>query len=250
MEDIAEMMSKPTWASSIGTDSFGTYALLPIGTQVQMMRWIPAGTLSMGIAGAGRAEQPQHPVVISQGFWLGDSEVTQRVWQHVMGDNPSGFTGDLNRPVEEISWDSAQLFFTQLNQQTPTLKAQFPTEAQWEYACRAGTNRDDAGDLAAVSWHAANAGNQTHPVKSKPANAWGLFDMHGNVWEWCADFQGTYPNTEQTDPTGPTAGAYRISRGGCWNSSVSFCGSGQRGWDMQDTRGDIVGLRIAVPDAH
>lgn len=206
----------PAWAADFGKDQYGTWAKLVVGGQTQMMRLIPAGSFQMGSENGEDWEKPVHQVSLSA-YWLGDSEVTQSMWQAVIGNNPSDFKGDSTRPVEQVSWDDCWVFINKLNKQVPGLRAGLPTEAQWEYACRAGTTGDHAGDLDAMAWHGVNANQQTHPVKTKLANAWGLYDMHGNVWERCADYwSDSYAGGSQRDPIGPSSGPWRVFRGGSW----------------------------------
>ena len=162
-------------------------------------------------------EGPQHQVQLTQGFWLFDTPCTQALWQAVMGTNPSQFTGE-QRPVENVSWDDCQQFLVTFNQQFPELPLILPTEAQWEYACRAGTQaaRYEAR-IDAIAWYSANSNNETHEVGQKRPNAWGLYDMLGNVWEWCHDGLRGYTESVVIDPLGPTeAGADRVIRGGSW----------------------------------
>jgi formylglycine-generating enzyme required for sulfatase activity len=188
-------------------------------------------------------------VTITQGFWLGDSEVTQGLWQALMGNNPSGFPEDTNRPVEQVSWDDCQIFIQKLNGQVHGLRACLPTEAQWEYACRAGTARDFAGELNAMAWYKNNAANTTHPVKGKQASPWGLYDMHGNVNEWCADWYAPeYPSGLQRDPTGAegSSGSRRVRRGGSWNDGAVFCGTVDRGRRSPGYRNSDGGFRLAA----
>lgn len=242
----AAITIKPAWATALGTDAYGTWASLTVGDQVQILRRIPAGTFLMGIADGPRDEKPVHEVTISTGFWLGETEVT-RGFYHQVEALANDHRLPVTLPMTDVSWEAAQTWCRKLNARVPSLHAGMPTEAQWEYACRAGTTGEQADTLADSAWFATNAGGQTHPVKTRKANAWGLFDMRGNVWEWCADFKGDYAATAQTDPAGPTTGAYRMSRGGSWSDAAEFCSPGLRGWDMQDVRGAIVGFRLVAP---
>ena len=169
------------------------------------------------------SDEVQHTVTLTQGFWLSDHEVTQAEYQSVMGSNPSQFKGDLNRPVEMVSWDDAVAYCQKLTEReraagriTAQQAYRLPTEAEWEYAARAGTTGARYGELDAIGWYNGNSGNQTHAVKQKAANAWGLHDMIGNVWEWCSDWYGEYPTGSVTDPTGPSSGSRRVGRGGSW----------------------------------
>jgi len=185
---------------------------------------IPAGTFTMGGSGS---DEKKHEVTLTKPFWLGRTEVTQGQWEAVMGNNPSHFKGK-DLPVEQVSWDDAQEFCKKLNEKS-LLPAGWqwalPTEAQWEYACRAGTTGDYADSLDDMAWYSANIDSKTHAVATKKANAWGLHDMHGNVWEWCADRYGAYPTGAVTDPTGSNSGSIRVARGGSWNCVGAGCRS-------------------------
>jgi formylglycine-generating enzyme required for sulfatase activity len=205
--------------------------------------WVPPGSFQMGSESGQVDEKPVHRVTIGAGFYLGKYEVTQAQWQAVMGHNPSYFKGH-NLPVEQVSWDDAALFVAKLNAQKDGYTYRLPTEAEWEYACRAGTTGDYAGDLDALAWYGNNSGRarldaaemaridvqnyykrlmenggQTHPVGSKLPNAFGLFDMHGNIWEWVQDYysDGYYAQSPSTDPKGPEGGSQHVVRGGSWH---------------------------------
>jgi formylglycine-generating enzyme len=246
----AEAPARPAWASDYGKDKYGTWADLTVGGVVQRMRFIPPGTFKMGSPTneADRSEDElQHAVTLTKGFWLGDSEVTQGLWQAVMDANPSRFKGDANNPVEQISWDDCETFFKKLNAAKPGLAATFPTEAQWEYACRAGTTGAFAGNLDAMAWYDPNKMKKTHAVKTKSPNAWGLYDMHGNVWEWCGDFFGEYKGAAERDPIGPDYGNSRIYRGGAWNEVSVSCRAAYRINDEPGFKRHNVGVRLAVP---
>jgi formylglycine-generating enzyme required for sulfatase activity len=205
---------------------------------------IPAGEFQMGSENDSD-EQPVHRVKISRDFEMGKCEVTQAQWQAVMGDNPSSFKGD-NLPVEEVSWNDVQEFIRKLNQGDSKYQYRLPTEAEWEYACRAGTTGDYAGDLDAMAWYGSNSNNQTHPVGQKQANKWGLYDMHGNVWEWCQDWYDSnyYGQSPGADPTGPTAGSYRVYRGGGWLSTAASCRSAIRFSISPGDRRYVLGFRL------
>jgi formylglycine-generating enzyme required for sulfatase activity len=206
---------------------------------------VPAGAFLMGSA----LTPPEHQVTLSRPFHLGKFPVTQAQWEAVMGPNPSLFKGP-DRPVEQVSWEDCQAFVARLNtagQGTFRL----PTEAEWEYACRAGSSGrycfgDDEDLLGAYAWYSANAGGQTHPVGLKKANAWGLHDMHGGVWEWCQDWWDDYPDGPATDPQGPSAGfmGARVFRGGCWRGGADFAASAHRGGRGAGYRASILGLRL------
>lgn len=196
------------------------------GPAPQGFVWIPPGTFVMGSPPGEEGrwdDEVQHTATVTQGFWLSDHEVTQGEYQAVIGNNPSHFKGDLNRPVELVSWDDAVAYCQKLTDQeraagriTPQQTYRLPTETEWEYAARAGTTGARYGELDAIAWWEGNSGNQTQPVKQKDPNAWGLYDMLGNAWEWCSDWYGAYPTASVTDPTGPSSGSGRVYRGGRW----------------------------------
>ncbi len=219
---------------------------------------IPKGTFMMGSPeseeGRFSDEGPQHSVTISKDYYLGAYEVTQEQYQRIMGENPSGFKG-ANNPVETVSWEDAVAFCKKLSE-LPEEKAagrvyRLPTEAEWEYACRAGsTTRFGFGDsdsqLGPYAWFDENSATTTHPVGQKTPNAWGLYDMHGNVWEWCADWKGDYSTSAVTDPTGPAEGSYRVFRGGSWSYEAARCRSGLRIWNVPSLRLNSLGFRVAL----
>jgi len=218
--------------------------------------WIPPGTFLMGspVGEEGRdLDEPQHTVTLTQGFWLSDHEVTQSEYQAVMGNNPSYFKGDLNRPVEQVSWDEAVLYCQKLTEReraggriTAQQAYRLPTEAEWEYAARAGTTGARYRELDTITWWIGNAGNQMRPVKQKAPNAWGIYDMHGNVWEWCSDWYVEYPTGSVTDPRGPSSGSSRVLRGGSWFDVASGARSAFRLWVDPGYRSFNLGFRPAL----
>jgi formylglycine-generating enzyme required for sulfatase activity len=227
---------------------------------------IPKGTFQMGSpieeAGADDDEE-QHQVTISNDYYLGVTEVTQGQYEKVMGTNPSYFQKRVIRksdssmyPVEQVSWEDAVKFCKKLSD-LPEEKAagrvyRLPTEAEWEYACRAGSKTaysfgEGSKSLGDYAWFDGNSNNQTHPVGEKKANAWGLYDMHGNVWEWCSDWYGEYPKGAVSDPVGPREGSYRVFRGGCWLNVAADCRSACRnGYDPSLRFGGNGGFRVAL----
>jgi len=212
---------------------------------------IPAGTFQMGSndSDAYDNEKPVHTVRITQPFYLGKYEVTQGQWQAVMGNNPSKFTGDPNRPVEHVSWDDVQEFVRRLNSREGGAMYRLPTEAEWEYAARAETTTrwsfgDDVGQLGRYAWHDQNAGGQTHPVGQLQPNSWGLYDMHGNVWEWVQDWYGGYASGTAVDPAGPSSGSIRVNRGGSWIDSARYCRSAPRIRGAPGDRIVYLGFRL------
>jgi formylglycine-generating enzyme required for sulfatase activity len=197
---------------------------------------IPAGKFMMGSPdsepGRHPDEGPQHPVTISRPFYMGIHEVTQAQYQRIMGKNPAAFQASNGHgpqhPVECVSWSDAVQFCQKLSELAAERKAgrsyRLPTEAEWEYACRAGTTTayafGDPARMDASAWHKGNSGGHSHEVGERPPNAWGLFDMTGNVWEWCADYKEPYADSKpRVDPRGPDTGTMRIFRGGCWMST-------------------------------
>ena len=212
---------------------------------------IAGGTFSMGSMSSDSDEQPVTTVTLSP-FWLAKTEVTQAQWEAVMGSNLSEFKGG-QLPVEDVSWNDAMVFCRKLTERerqagrlpTGTIYT-LPTEAQWEYACRAGTTGDHAGEVDAMAWYDKNSGNTTHAVGTKQANAWGLFDMHGNVWEWCLDWYGPYLGGRVTDPKGVPSGTNRVFRGGCWCDGADYARSATRNCDSPDDRFNTgIGFRPA-----
>jgi formylglycine-generating enzyme required for sulfatase activity len=177
---------------------------------------IDPGSFKMGSDSGYADEKPVHEVTLSKGFYLQATEVTQAQWEAVMGSNPSFFKGP-ERPVEVVSWEDAQEFLKKLNAKEKDTGYRLPSEAEWEYACRAGEQEPDiAPNLGEVAWWAANSGGETHPAGQKKPNAWGLYDMRGNVMEWVQDWDGPYSVERQVDPQGPQSGGSRVLRGATW----------------------------------
>jgi formylglycine-generating enzyme required for sulfatase activity len=210
---------------------------------------IPAGSFMMGSTNGEADEKPVHQVTISQAFYMGRYEVTQGQWQAVMGSNPSHFKDcGGNCPVEEVSWDDAQDFINKLNENNDGFKYRLPTEAEWEYACRAGTTGDYAGNLKKMAWYLINSGFKTHPVGGKQPNGFGLYDMHGNVSEWCQDWydEDYYASSPATDPQGPSSGHRRVLRGGEWQLLPTDLRSACRSDLMPDYRLNLDGFRVVT----
>ena len=217
--------------------------------------WIPPGTFVMGSPTSewGRdTDEHQHAVTLTQGFWLSDHEVTQAEYREVMGSNPAYFTG-LNRPVEQVTWHDAVAYCQRLTARERAAGRindqqayRLPTDAEWEYAVRAGTTGATYGNLDAIAWWDGNSGGQTQPVKRKAPNAWGLYDMIGNVWEWCADWYGDVTTDSVTDPRGPSSGSVRVFRGGSWVINTGGLRAAfRRGFDP-DTLNYNLGFRPAL----
>ncbi|MFA5866078.1 MAG: SUMF1/EgtB/PvdO family nonheme iron enzyme [Phycisphaerae bacterium] len=220
---------------------------------------IPAGTFRMGdIAGnAGSNEQPVHNVTLSKDYYMGIYEVTQAQWKAAMGTEPWKGQPSIKEqgdcPATYVTWIDAVAFCTKLNQLNPGRTFRLPMEAEWERACRAGTETlyyfgDDSSILGNYAWWDGNAQsvneNYAHVVGTKLKNDYGLFDMHGNVWEWCSDWYGSYSSGSITDPTGPSTESFRVLRGGSWGDSANYCRSSYRGWGAPDYSYYSVGFRI------
>jgi formylglycine-generating enzyme required for sulfatase activity len=240
--------------SSPDSGEVGKQWSMDIGNgQTLRMGYCPAGNFTMGTpAGEVKYVEPRETpveVTLTSHFWLLRTEVTQAQWEAVMGRNPSGFKG-ANLPVETVSWDDCQEFIQRLSARgglPAGWKWALPTEAQWEYACRAGEKGPySGGTLDAVGWYLENADRKTHEVATKKPNAWGLYDMHGNVLEWCADWMGeSLPGG--TNPQGPDAcafGDYRVLRGGSWDRPPQACRAAIRFWSRDG--GNRTGFRPAL----
>lgn len=242
------------WASSWGQDEHGVFEGFTVGGVEQRMRWIAPGSFLMGSPASDREsdgdERPQHEVTLTRGYWLADTPVTQALWKAVMGESPSHFEG-ADRPVETVSWEDCQRFCDRLNQRMPTgFLARLPTEAEWEHACRAGTNTPRyASDLGSIAWFSDNSEGQTHPVKQKHPNPWGLYDMLGNVDEWCLDcwdYGTPYSSGEpEQDPTGAATGGRRVIRGGSWSGPARLVRAAYRYGLPPGDRYQSLGLRLA-----
>jgi formylglycine-generating enzyme required for sulfatase activity len=214
---------------------------------------IPAGSFMMGsLSGlASRDEAPPHRVRISRSFYMQTTEVTQDQWRAVMGNNPSYFGGSGALPVESVSYPQALEFIRRLNRRERTTRYRLPTEAEWEYACRAGTTTNysfgnSSTVLGAYAWYDHNSRGTTHPVARKRPNPWGLYDMSGNVWEWCADWYGRdyYRKSPSTDPQGPASGQWRVLRGGAWYLGSGYLRSSNRGGNIPSTQSRANGFRV------
>ncbi len=206
--------------------------------------WIPAGRFRMGSDEEMDDEGPSHSVRL-RGFWMGRTEVTQGQWKAVLGQVPARFSRSAHHPVETVDWEDVQGFIRALSARSG-IGFRLPTEAEWEYACRAGREGPDWGPLFDIAWFDQNSRGSTHPVGRKKPNAWGLYDTQGNVWEWCQDWYGRYDGRPQVDPAGPASGAARVIRGGCWSVPFYFLRPVSRGSALPSDRGDYLGLRLAV----
>jgi formylglycine-generating enzyme required for sulfatase activity len=248
------------WAYDWGEDTYGLWVAFRYRGVRQQLRWIEPGEFMMGSPEneAQREDNEiQHQVSISNGFWLADTVCTQALWQAVMGKNPSKFEGE-DRPVDSVNWKDAQRFIEKLNAIVPGQGFRLPKEAEWEYACRAGTetpfwfgdqitpeqvNYD--GNYPYVDGKKGQYRKVTLPVKALTCNGWGLYQMHGNVWEWCQDWYGDYDLNSLVDPTGPAEGRQRVLRGGSWLSFGGSMRSAQRFADDPGFRSRECGFRLA-----
>ncbi len=244
---------RPVWAVDAGRDQHGHWADFQAGSVTQRMRWIPPGRFMMYSPVEDGDAPQQFEVTLTRGYWLAATECTQELWEAVMGSNPSSFRDDPRRPVERVSWRDCRQFMQRLNDQVSGLDARLPTEAEWEHAARAGTENILYGNLDDIAWHGANANRTTHPVAEKQPNAWGLYDMVGNVFEWCSDRgdrspqQEDYPSGPVTDYTGPDAGSLHVIRGGGWYYLMRSSKPLFRHTFYDGYRRPYLGFRIAAP---
>ncbi|MDD5977618.1 MAG: formylglycine-generating enzyme family protein [Bacteroidales bacterium] len=216
------------------------------------MVYVEGGTFDMGAtteqgSDAWDNEKPVHSVTLSD-YYIGKCEVTQELWEAVMGSNPSRFKG-AQKPVEKVSWNDCQEFVSMLNSLTGRT-FRLPTEAEWEYAARGGNQsrhyKYSGGSIANVAWYHDNSRGKTHAVGTKSPNELGIYDMSGNVWEWCSDWKGDYSAGAQTNPQGPSSGSYRVLRGGSWYDNARYCRVSYRGDGGPDYGHDYYGLRLVL----
>jgi formylglycine-generating enzyme required for sulfatase activity len=227
----------------------GSQAAASADIQMVLVR---GGTFTMGCTSKQGSdcygdEKPAHRVTVSD-FYIGKYEVTQAQWKAVMGSNPSYFKGN-NLPVENVSWNDVQEFISKLNAKTGQ-NSRLPTEAEWEYAARGGASTrgykySGSNNVGEVAWYGDNSGRKTHPVGTKAANELGIYDMSGNVWEWCSDWYGAYSSSSQTNPIGLTTGTRRVNRSGSGIVSASYCRVCCRAGDSPDGRDGLLGFRLA-----
>ena len=274
-------VSAPVQTTSLGTPGAkaGEKRIITVNGVEFPFCWCPAGKFMMGSPMSKKdrySSETLHEVTLTKGFWMMETEVTVGMFKAFVSDtgyepkgddrlgwtgvswepnskcswlNP-GFSQTDNHPVTCVSWDDAVAFCKWLSRKIGE-NITLPTEAQWEYACRAGSTGEYAGDLDAMAWYGFNATPKgtsteatTHPVGTKKANDWGLYDMHGNVWEWCADWDGFYPSESVTDPTGSSSGSDRVHRGGSWYLNALCCRSAVRGSSAPRSRGILLGFRV------
>ena len=224
---------------------------LPGNVEMEMI-WCAPGSFEMGspVTEAGRLDDEiHHKVSITKGFWLGKYEVTQRQWESVMRNNHSKFK-EPDRPVETVSWHDCEIFIRRLNALLDGKSVRLPTEAEWEYACRAGSSKpvSGSGQINDMAWYDMNSGNQTHEVGQNKPNAWGFYDMHGNVLEWCSDWFSVPSSVAAIDPKGPPSGSFKVLRGGCWFFYDKDCRSAYRLRREPSLRNCIFGFRLVCTE--
>ena len=266
---VSRTFVQPEWCDGMGVDEWGIYADLVVKGITQRFLWIWPGTFWMGsledepereelkVVLGPEYEETRHKVTLTQGFWLGQTTVSQALWQAVMGKNPSHFKGE-DLPVEQVSWDDCKKFLGSLNVGREGLELCLPSEAQWEYACRAGTETPFHFGPGITTEQVNYNGNyplkgspkgeyreKTVPVQALPGNAWGLLQMHGNVWEWCQDWLAAYAVGALVDPRGPSSGAFRVLRGGSWFGDGGNCRSAIRDGGTPGGRNHDFGFRLA-----
>ena len=241
-------------SSSMASGSNTIFIPVKDGISIDMVK-VEAGMFMMGATSEMKDpdcdEKLVHKVTLTNDYYMGKYEVTQALWQAVMGSNPSNFKGD-NLPVEKVSWNDCQEFISKLNSLTGR-KFRLPTEAEWEYAARGGKKSrsyqySGSSYISDVAWYNGNSGSKTHPVGTKQANELGIYDMSGNVWEWCSDWYGSYSSSSQRNPTGDTSGSRRVYRGGSWYNFARCCRSSFRFSNAPDLRYDNLGLRLALSE--
>ncbi len=256
LESRASFDPRKPSAASGGMPTVGRSFKVP-GVDIEMI-WIAPGSFTMGSPRGELfrvSDETQHEVHITKGFWLAKTETTQKQYSGIQGSNPSSFkSAGEYAPVEEVLWENAKEFCRQLNQQEQSagrlpdgFEYCLPTEAQWEFAARAGSNGPIYGsDLDSISWNLENSQSTTHPVGQKKPNAWGLYDMIGNVWEWCSDYYGDYPTGRVLDPVGPAASEYHVYRGGSLGNDERSCRAAIRNWSKPEHSSNYLGFRLAL----
>ena len=250
------LTANTTVATNTASSLSGNTITIPVknGISIDMVR-VEAGTFTMGATSEMEDpydwEKPTHQVTLTNDYYIGKYEVTQALWKAVMGNNPSNFKGD-NLPVEKVSWDDCQEFINKLNRITGKT-FRLPTEAEWEYAARGGKKSrgyqySGSNNISDVAWYSDNSGNMTNDVGSKQANELGIYDMTGNVWEWCQDGYGKYSSSSQINPIGATSDSYRVNRGGSWYGIARLCRSSCRFGITPVNRFNFIGVRLVLSE--
>lgn len=254
----------PSWAVGFGEDRQGVFAELPLPQEnlSMEMRWVPPGSFSMGSPegenGRSESEGPQRRVGLSRGFWLARTPCSVAHWMAVMEEAKEVEPDRASHPQAGLTWKDCTAFCRRLGEVLGGVRLRLPTEAEWEYACRAGTDtafndgsactqptgKDSALDR--LGWYRENSSGRTHALGQKACNAWGLCDMHGTVWEWCSDWYGTYDGAAREDPSGPGDGRYRVLRGGCCWFGAGRCRSAYRFANDPSLRPQTFGFRLAA----
>ena len=254
-EEKRRIESQQQSSSSGSSSSSGQNITVTANGVTFTMVAMQGGTFTMGATSeqgseADSDEKPAHRVTLSD-YYIGQTEVTQALWQAVMGSNPSNWKGS-NLPVEQVSWNECQQFITKLNQLTGR-RFRLPTEAEWEYAARGGSKSrgykySGSNDIGSVAWYDGNSGSKTHPVGQKNANELGIYDMSGNVWEWCQDWydSGYYGKSPSTNPCNNTSASIRVYRGGSWYSNAGRCRVSDRSGNSPGLTSINLGLRLAM----
>ena len=251
---VASSSNNPSGSPSVASGSNTISIPVKDGISIEMVK-VEAGTFMMGATSEMKDpydwEKPVHQVTLTNDYYMGKYEVTQALWEAVMGSNPSHFKGD-NLPVEQVSWNDCQEFISKLNSLTGR-KFRLPTEAEWEYAARGGKKSrgyqySGNSNISDVAWYKDNSANKTHPVGTKQANELGIYNMSGNVWEWCQDRYGSYSSFYLTNPTGSYSGSLRVYRGGSWDCSARLCRSSCRFIISPDFHINGLGLRLVLSE--
>ena len=251
---VASSSNNSSGSPSVASGSNAISIPVKDGISIEMVK-VEAGTFMMGATSEMKDpydwEKPVHQVTLTNDYYMGKYEVTQALWEAVMGNNPSHFKGE-NLPVETVNWNECQVFISKLNSMTGR-KFRLPTEAEWEYAARGGKKSrsyqySGSSNISDVAWYDGNSGSKTHPVGTKQANELGIYDMSGNVYEWCLDWYGSYSSSSQTNPTGADSGSKRVYRGGSWYDYAWSCRLSNRYFNTPDFRIDDLGLRLALSE--
>ena len=251
---VASSSNNSSGSPSVASGSNAISIPVKDGISIEMVK-VEAGTFMMGatpeMEKPNSDEKPLHQVTLINDYYMGKYEVTQALWEAVMGSNPSYFKGD-NLPVEKVSWNDCQEFISKLNSLTGR-KFRLPTEAEWEYAARGGKKRrgyqySGSSNITDVAWYDGNSGSKPHPVGTKQANELGIYDVSGNVYEWCLDWYGSYSSSSQTNPTGADSGSFRVFRGGGWGIYARGCRLSYRYIFTPDDRRSYLGLRLALSE--